>query len=297
MALHANRAGYTQPPTGAAVSSGQGGAQRSLMDGGPSAADDRDGVSVGDAAESGRSPQGRFGEPEPQDRLPVNGRPCAPAIDPELTPVSPIWLPPSCRSLFTSPQSSARSCAGRSPTTWLRHGPLVRVVAPKGVGHFAIIGRPELVSGALARIFTQSVQIEPTRSQRGRQAPAEQKRSGVAGHQYWINAGRSQVPMSKKLAAEFIGTFWLVLGGCGSAVLAAAFPEVGIGLAGVSLAFGLTVLTMAYAIGHISGCHLNPAVTVGLWACGPVAAIRQAKCCPTSWPRCWAALQAPSCCT
>ena len=100
--------------------------------------------------------------------------------------------------------------------------------------------------------------------------------------------------MMPKLTAEFLGTFWLVLGGCGSAVLAAAFPNVGIGLLGVSLAFGLTVVTGAYALGPVSGGHFNPAVSVGLWAGGrfpasellPYVAAQVAGCC-RSWTRSW----------
>ena len=102
------------------------------------------------------------------------------------------------------------------------------------------------------------------------------------------------MPLSKRLAAEFLGTFWLVFGGCGSAVLAAAFPGRGHRPAGVSLAFGLTVLTMAFAIGHISGCHLNPAVSIGLWS---AAASARRTSCPTSIAQVLGAIVAAACCT
>ena len=88
--------------------------------------------------------------------------------------------------------------------------------------------------------------------------------------------------MNRRLSAEFLGTFWLVFGGCGTAVIASGIPEIGVGLLGVSFAFGLTVVTMAYAFGHISGGHFNPAVTLGAWLGGRVEAVRS---CPTSPPR------------
>src|SRR6266513_2491130 len=93
----------------------------------------------------------------------------------------------------------------------------------------------------------------------------------------------AQLSLSKRAGAEFLGTFWLVFGGCGSAVLAAAFPALGIGFVGVALAFGLTVLTMGYAIGHISGCHLNPAVSAGIVAC----VFLSLNCCPMFSRRFW----------